>query len=90
MNANDCSQQNKNARVFDERRGAHLLAPGDAIRCRGTVWDVVGVYLHSDRRHSTIGLMIPNDDARHELLVPLIIVETGCEIFLRAEGPASR
>lgn len=90
MNTDHATQQNKTMRQFDERRGAHLLRPGDVVRCNGEVWDVAGIYLHTERRHSTVGLVAHRDLAKHEFMVPLMMVEVGCEIFLRAEGPADR
>lgn len=71
--------------TWDERRGVHLLSPGDMVRYRGDLWDVTGVHLATEKRFSTITLLDPADRFKTELRVPLSIVETACEVYLRAE-----
>lgn len=75
---------------FDERRGAHLLSPGDAVRYKGEIYDVTGVHLATEHRQSYITMQLPNAKQMPELTVPLGIVEFACEIYLRAQGPTAR
>lgn len=84
MDSDRAYQQNKAFAAFDERRGMHLLAPGDVIRYRGDVFNVVGVHLSADRRFSTVAVTMPAYEANRELRLPLNLVEGACEIYLRA------
>lgn len=67
----------------DERRGIHLLSPGDVVRFQGLVMNVTAVYIAPNRRYSTVGLTLP--EATEPLIVPLIIIEEACEVYLRAQ-----
>lgn len=84
MNADMACQQNKSLSGFDERRGMHLLAPGDVIRYRDDIFNVTGVYLSTEHRFSTVSVTMPAYDRNRELQLPLKLVEGACEIYLRA------
>ena len=75
---------------FDERRGIHLLSPGDIVRYRGDFWDVTGVHLAVERAHSAVTMVLPEDKFKNELRLPLSIVEGACEVYLRATPCAAR
>lgn len=71
---------------FDERRGMHLLSPGDIVRFGSTFWDVTGVELHTATdcdcvTMCRIGQLYPGEP---ECRVPLRMVERGT-VYLRAE-----
>jgi len=70
---------------WDERRGIHLLSPGDVVRYEGDVWNVSGVHLATERRLSTVTLTAPWDPYDTELRLPLTVIEGACEVFLKAQ-----
>lgn len=63
-----------------------MLSPGDVVRFERLVMNVTGIYLAANRRYSTVGLTLP--EAEHPLIIPLMIVEDACEVYLRAEKSA--
>lgn len=68
---------------MDERRGIHLLSPGDLVRFGGLVMKVSAVQLAALPRYSTVILVLP--EATDPIVMALIMVEKTCEVFLRAE-----
>lgn len=69
---------------WDERRGIHLLSPGDVVRYEGDFWEVTGVFLATERRASAVTLQAPWDHSATELRLPLGLIEGACEVYLRA------
>ncbi len=70
--------------LLDERRGIHLLSPGDVVRFEDCFYDVTGVYLANERYFSTVGMLRSGSDCPEELRLPLSIVEGACEVYLRS------
>lgn len=69
----------------DERRGIHLLSPGDVVRFGPLVMNVQAVNLAAYHQFSTVLMVLP--EAMEPIIMPLIVVEEACEVFLRAVRP---
>ena len=70
--------------AFDERRGEHLLSPGDLVRYGAAFWEVTGVFLSTEHVRSTISMrsLTPGDPVEHTL--PLVLLD-GCHVYLLAD-----
>ncbi len=72
--------------AWDERRGIHLLSPGDVVRFGSTFWDVTGVELHTMTECDCVTMrrVGPPYAGEPECRVPLRMVERGT-VYLQAE-----
>jgi hypothetical protein len=68
--------------TFDERRGEHLLSPGDLVRHGSNFWEVTGVFLGTDPGSSNVTMR--RHDGAVEYTVPLQLLDA-CSIFLLAD-----
>lgn len=82
-----CSLDGQKGNSVEQPRSINSVRPGDIVRYWGDTWDVTGLHLSTDKRFSTITLIDPNDRFKTELRLPLSIVETACEVFLKVEKP---